>query len=226
MFLLAIVRMSKFRIISEDEATYHTWTRCVDGRFFFKDDSVKAVIRKMIENLSYALSVELKTFCIMSNHYHLLLTFPDKQSLEPLTEDQWLERLSAIYDVDQINDLKRQFDLVRETAKTPAAAEKQIAAMLQRFENRRGILEVFMKELNKRISIFINDRFDRRGTMWESPYGSLLVQGNEGHLLEAAAYIDLNPVRAKMVKRPEDYRFCGYAEALGGGKPANDMVQC
>ena len=88
--------------------------------------------------------------------------------------------------------------------------------MLQRFENRRGILEVFMKELNKRISIFINDRFDRRRTMWESPYGSLLVQGNEGHLLEAAAYIDLNPVRAKMVKRPEDYRFCGYAEALGG----------
>ena len=31
-----------------------------------------------------------------------------------------------------------------------------------------------------------------------------------------AAYIDLNPVRAGIVERPEDYRWCGYAEAAGG----------
>jgi len=35
-----------------------------------------------------------------------------------------------------------------------------------------------------------------------------------------AAYIDLNPVRAKMVEEPEDYRWCGYAEALSGSKEA------
>jgi len=35
-----------------------------------------------------------------------------------------------------------------------------------------------------------------------------------------AAYIDLNPVRAGMVTRPEDYRWCGYSEALSGNKQA------
>ncbi|MEM1223393.1 MAG: hypothetical protein AAGH40_11570 [Verrucomicrobiota bacterium] len=31
-----------------------------------------------------------------------------------------------------------------------------------------------------------------------------------------AAYIDLNPVRAGLVKDPKDYRYCGYAEAVAG----------
>jgi hypothetical protein len=33
-----------------------------------------------------------------------------------------------------------------------------------------------------------------------------------------AAYIDLNPVRAGMVSKVEDYRWCGYASAVGGNK--------
>ncbi len=39
---------------------------------------------------------------------------------------------------------------------------------------------------------------------------------NGGCLQTMAAYIDLNPVRAGLVKKPEDYRWCGYSEALGG----------
>jgi hypothetical protein len=35
-----------------------------------------------------------------------------------------------------------------------------------------------------------------------------------------AAYIDLNAVRAGLVKDPKDYRFCGYGEAMGGSKLA------
>ena len=48
----------------------------------------------------------------------------------------------------------------------------------------------------------------------------MLVEGNEGALLNMAVYIDLNPVRAGMVDKPEDYRFCGYAEALAGNRLA------
>ena len=35
-----------------------------------------------------------------------------------------------------------------------------------------------------------------------------------------AAYIDLNPVRAGMVNDPKEYRWCGYGEAMGGGREA------
>jgi hypothetical protein len=38
-------------------------------------------------------------------------------------------------------------------------------------------------------------------------------------LAAVAAYIDLNPVRAGLCADPKDYRYCGYAEALGKGCP-------
>ena len=44
-------------------------------------------------------------------------------------------------------------------------------------------------------------------------YQDIKFKGNP--LQTMAAYIDLNPVRAGIVKDPKDYRFCGYAEAVG-----------
>lgn len=51
-------------------------------------------------------------------------------------------------------------------------------------------------------------------------FKSVLVEGKGEALRTMAAYIDLNPVRAGLVKDPKDYRWCGYAEALGGSRRA------
>ena len=48
----------------------------------------------------------------------------------------------------------------------------------------------------------------------------MLVEDTESALLTMAAYIDLNPVRAGLAENPEDYRWCGYAEATSGSKKA------
>jgi hypothetical protein len=66
----------------------------------------------------------------------------------------------------------------------------------------------------------MNKRLGRTGTLWEGRYKSVLVEDNEQALLTIAAYIDLNPIRAGIVSSPEDYRWCGYAEAVGGGRRA------
>ena len=50
-------------------------------------------------------------------------------------------------------------------------------------------------------------------------FKSVLVEDGEA-LRTMAAYIDLNPVRAGIVKDPKDYRWSGYGEATGGGKAA------
>jgi hypothetical protein len=50
-----------------------------------------------------------------------------------------------------------------------------------------------------------------------------LIQGHSGNALATvAAYIDLNPVRARIVSDPKDYRFSGYGEAMAGSKKAQD----
>ena len=47
-------------------------------------------------------------------------------------------------------------------------------------------------------------------------FKSVLLEGGEA-LATVAAYIELNPVRAGLCADPEDYRYCGYAEALAKG---------
>jgi hypothetical protein len=50
----------------------------------------------------------------------------------------------------------------------------------------------------------------------------VLVESDEQALLTIAAYIDLNPLRAGMVTRIEDYRWCGYAAAVAGHRGARE----
>ena len=212
--------MSKLRVIGEGKSWYHCISRCVDGKFFFEEDVVKRTCRNMMRDLAYVLDIQIVTFYIMSNHTHLLLGVPDKELLQPLSEKEWLERLAAIYDANKLEDLRQEFQRAREQASTPEQAERRVAKILARLEARRADVSNFMKELNQRISTYVNRRNNRKGTLWQEPFRSVLVEGNEGALLNMAVYIDLNPVRAGMVDKPEDYRFCGYAEALAGNRLA------
>jgi hypothetical protein len=81
-------------------------------------------------------------------------------------------------------------------------------------------LSAFMQELKQRFSCYYNRRHERSGSIWRGRFKSVLVEDQPGALRSMAAYIDLNPVRAGMVDDPFAYRWCGYAEAVAGGKPA------
>jgi hypothetical protein len=80
-------------------------------------------------------------------------------------------------------------------------------------------LSEFAKSLKQRISQSFNKRHSRKGTLWEERFKSILVEGKADRacvLATVAAYIDLNPVRAGLVKDPQDYRYSGYGEAVAG----------
>ncbi len=53
---------------------------------------------------------------------------------------------------------------------------------------------------------YINRKYERTGRLWESRYHSCIVD-KERYLWAVARYIEQNPVRAKMVKRVEDYLY-------------------
>ena len=149
----------------------------------------------------------------MRNHFHLLIEVPERESIPPLTSESLLEMLPLLYDRASVETVVAQIALMRKSG--DSAGEQ---ALLDRFERRRGDLSVFLKELKQRVSIFMNKRLGRTGTLWESRFKSLLVEGGENALLTVAAYIDLNPVRAGLATLPEDYRWSGYGEAMGTGK--------
>lgn len=74
-----------------------------------------------------------------------------------------------------------------------------------------------MKEVGSRYAFYINKRYARTGTLWEGRHRASLVQ-TERYLLTCMRYIELNPVRAGMVSRPEEYRWSSYG-ANGWGDP-------
>lgn len=56
---------------------------------------------------------------------------------------------------------------------------------------------------------YFNYQYQRSGTLWEGRYRSCLVQ-SESYLLEVYRYIELNPVRAKLVEDPGAYAWSSY----------------
>ena len=66
-----------------------------------------------------------------------------------------------------------------------------------------------MKVAGSRYAQYINKKYRRTGTLWEGRHRASLVQ-SERYLLTCMRYIELNPVRAQMVARPEEYRWSSY----------------
>jgi hypothetical protein len=80
-------------------------------------------------------------------------------------------------------------------------------------------LSEFMKTLLQRFARWHNTRTKRKGNLWEENFKSVVVEDGEA-ARTMAAYMDLNPVRAGIVKDPADYRWSSYGEAVGGGTRA------
>ena len=76
-----------------------------------------------------------------------------------------------------------------------------------------------MQRLGTRYVRYINQTYQRTGTLWEGRFKSCLV-GSERYLLNCYQYIELNPVRAGMVRTPDEYEYSSYlANACGRTHP-------
>lgn len=71
-----------------------------------------------------------------------------------------------------------------------------------------------MKRLAAKQTRRINRLERRSGTLWEGRYKSSPIQ-RDSYLLQCSRYIELNPVKAKMVVDPKDYRWSSYQARIG-----------
>lgn len=206
--------MRTARLLGEGRSFYHVMSRVVDRRMVFKAKD-KEVFRKILRNQEAFSGVRVVTYCLMSNHFHLLVEVPDRETLAPLDEDSLLAVLPLLHDAPAVESVRQELERARKSGDARWHQE-----ILDRYERRRGDLSLFLKELKLRVTFYMNKRLGRTGTLWEGRYKSVLVEDTERALLTVAAYIDLNPIRAGLVSNPEDYRWCGYAEALSGRRGA------
>jgi REP element-mobilizing transposase RayT len=187
----------------------------VAGNEFLLGDVEKEVFRRMIWQVSEFSGVDVLSYCIMSNHFHLLVRVPDVNENE-ISDDELIRRYKILYPKPNPLLEHTHEDLDEILAKKDVQSVKMRCWLLSRMHD----LPSFMKCLKQRFSIWYNKTHDRFGTFWAERFKSLLVESSDKAIQIVSAYIDLNPVRAGIVNDPKDYRFCNYAEAISGNRLA------
>jgi putative transposase len=72
-----------------------------------------------------------------------------------------------------------------------------------------------LQSVGRRYVQYFNYTYKRTGTLWEGRYKATVIDSDQ-YLLTCMRYIELNPVRAEMVKQPNEYPWSSYAANAEG----------
>jgi len=100
-------------------------------------------------------------------------------------------------------EIKRRFRLYYGDDDKRELEEAGVPALKEKW----GSLSEFVKEIKQGFSRYYNRRHHRKGFFWSERFKSVIVDNGET-LINCLAYIDLNPIRAGIVEKPEAYRWC------------------
>ena len=189
---------------------YHCVSRVVDRAYKLSEPEVKAVFVRMMREYELFCGVRVVTYCLMDNHFHILVEVPQRPEVLP-SDEELLELLGAIHSKMDVGGVRQLLTMFRETG-----ADDDAEKLRERYFHQMWDVSWFMKLLKQRFTQWYNRQHGRKGNLWEERFRSVLVEGSGEALAMMAAYIDLNPVRAGMVSAPKDYRWSGYAEAVAG----------
>ena len=188
---------------------------CVSLRFADGEwrDAVRCeqeVLRKMLHQVADFSGVELLTYAIMGNHFHVLVRV--RSRARDIDDAELLRRYRVLYPKPS-KYRPEDVSFLEQILKADGDAAAKLRSQLKA---RMGDVSEFMRSLKQRFSLWYNKSHNRFGPLWSDRFKSVVVENDPVVMRTIAAYIDLNPVRAGMVADPKDYRFCGYSEALAG----------
>ena len=218
MEILEAMRQARIKVnATEGAAIYHVISRTVNGERLL-DDAAKEVLRKQIWQIADFCGVEVITYTILSNHFHVLVRVP---RASVVSDRELLRRFAVLHPkptkYQSANLAVIESQLSSDGPEAVVWRNRQLALM--------GDVSMFMKLLKQRFTKWFNKCHRRFGTLWAERFKSVLIEGKGQVSRLVAAYIDLNPVRAGLVNDPAAYRFCGYAEAVAGYRAARAGIQ-
>ncbi|MDZ7760294.1 MAG: transposase [Desulfovermiculus sp.] len=174
-----MARMPRF-LIPHQQTTYHIISRtALDG--YPLGEQEKSLLLTIIQQLSAVYFCEVFGFCLMGNHFHLLV---------------------AMRPEDEVSDEEVRKSFQRRYGDEYTLMTGQIPFYRQKWTS----LSEYVKEIKQSFIRVYNKKRGRKGTFWAERFKSVIVEKGET-LINCLAYIDLNPVRAGLVDRPEDHRW-------------------
>ncbi len=205
----------KTQIRKQKNAYYHVVSRAVRRAWLYGEDVTtgqdyshrKQWIVERIDLLSKNFAVDICAYTVMSNHYHIVLHIDFEHSLTWSAEEvvlRWWQIFTPKWLKEDPEAENKDFHLNR-----LASDEEQVALWRERLAD----LSWFMRCLNEPIARMANKEDNCTGRFWEGRFKSQLLLDSSA-LLTCMAYVDLNPVRAKMAETPEQSDYTSIASRI------------
>lgn len=205
--------MRKLRVKVDGESYYHVTSRCALQAFLMKS-SAKSMFVKMMRRAEEFSCVHVLAYCVMDNHFHILVKVPAKREIG---EEELKRKIEVLYGPIKAARIFKRWETWLESGDEDAVCDEQESYRARMFD-----VSEFVKTLKQRYSLWFcsnnlrEDGSKIEGTIWQGRFHSVLVENTQKALAAVAAYIDLNPVRAGIVSDAKSYRWSGYGAAHRG----------
>ena len=199
---------------------YHLVSRCVRREFLCGHDPLtgrdyshrRRWICQRLERLVRVFAVDVCAYAVMSNHYHLVVHI-DEKTARSWTPHEVLRRWLMLF-----KGPAWMHEVVESGHRM--ASHPSMSLIVAMYRSRLMSLSWFMRCMNEPIARRANREDDVSGHFWQGRYRCQALL-DEGALMAAMAYVDLNPLRAGMVDRPEDAQYASVAQrfSTAAGQP-------
>ncbi|WP_105169789.1 transposase [Pseudoalteromonas sp. T1lg23B] len=194
----------KCQISLSDTRYYHCVSRCVRRTFLCGEDKLtgrsyehrRSWVEERLLFLGQVFCIDVCAYAVMSNHTHVVLYVDDKKT-ERLSDRAILIRWHKLFKGSPCAHMYLKGEYLDEGQRY--FLDKEI----QKYRQRLSSISWFMRVLNENIARRANKEDGCTGHFWEGRFKSQALL-DEPALMACMAYVDLNPLRAKMANTPEE----------------------
>ena len=222
---MAVARKRQVSLI--DTPYYHCISRCVRRAFLCGKDKVtgrsfehrRAWVEDKLLSLVDIFAIDVCAYAVMSNHSHLVL-YVDEEKAKSWSTLEVINRWHRLFKGTLLTQQYSRGDALIEPLQ--AMVEKTAQAYRQRLTD----ISWFMRVLNEGIARQANREDNCTGCFWEGRFKSQALL-DEAAIIACMAYVDLNPVRAKIATTPEKSDYTSIKQRIKAaiqGKQAGKLL--
>ena len=201
--------MKPTRIKLPAPAAYHITSRIKNDDFLLEDNEDKRALLDIIRRTAEFAGITVMSYTILDNHFHLLVHIPARQDVGGA---EFERRVRVLWGQEKAEERFARWRFWEARGKAQSA-EKERAALRRRMFD----ITPFVKTIKELFTHSYNHRHATSGAVWgRSRFKSAAVASDFNTLATVSAYIDLNAVRAKIVRHPKNYKWCSIGAAKKG----------